>query len=83
MGVNPNHARSREVRAVVRTLLPPLDVGAVLPSAPSLAPALGCNRAAAHRHLRGAMADAGVVLETRRGRLVVREMPQQQEGASP
>jgi len=74
--MNPNHARSREVRALVRSLLTDLRVGTVLPPAPSLAPHLGCTRAAAHRHLRGAMADVGVVLETRRGRLVVARMPQ-------
>jgi len=78
--MNPNHRRSREVRSLVRTLLPPLAAGAVLPSAPSLAPHLGCNRAAAHRHLRGAMADAGVVLAKQRGRLVVARMPDARDG---
>jgi hypothetical protein len=73
--MNPNWQRSREVRALVRTLLPGLAVGVVLPPAPSLCDALRCNRSAAWRHLRGAMADAGVTLAMERGKLVVRELP--------
>jgi hypothetical protein len=73
---NHNHARSRAVRArLTAALLPRLHVGTVLPIPSRLAPALGCNRQAAWRHLRGAMRDAGVVLAVRRGRLCVERMP--------
>jgi hypothetical protein len=73
---NPNHARSRAVRArLTAALLPRFQVGTVLPRASRLAPALECNRSAAWRHLRGAMADAGAVLAMRGGRLCVARMP--------
>jgi hypothetical protein len=74
---NPNHQRSRAVRArLTAALLPRLQVGTVLPIPSRLAPALGCNRQAAWRHLRGAMAAAGVVLAVKRGRLCVSAMPE-------
>jgi hypothetical protein len=63
--MNPNHARSRAVRArLTAALLPRLQVGAVLPVPSRLAPALGCTR------------QAGVVLAVRRGRLCVERMPE-------
>ena len=75
----PLRVRAVRLRAeLAHALLPRLTVGATLPRARVLAPALGCSPRAAWGHLRAAMADVGVVLAVERGRLRVQAMPPQE-----
>jgi hypothetical protein len=62
--------------ALAKAMLPRLSIGAPAVSITRLAAILGCSRPAAWRHQRHAMADAGVVLAVKRGRLCVAAMPE-------
>jgi hypothetical protein len=70
-------ARAAATRtALAKAMLPRLSIGAPAVSTTRLAAILGCSRPAAWRHQRRAMADAGVVLAVKRGRLCVTAMPE-------
>jgi hypothetical protein len=79
--------RAAEIRAYIQAeFLPQAEVGFVFPSSRVLAPVLGCCWVSAARHLRIAMAGAGVELHNLSGGscgLVVVAISVPKKGATP
>jgi hypothetical protein len=79
--------RAAEIREyIVAEFLPVISVGYVFPSSRLLAPVLGCGHVSACRHMRLAMASAGVELQNLSGGscgLVVVAISVPRKGASP